>query len=309
MSAARLELVSSHGDQTLAGTRFVLHAAANATEEVVVRDAGVVFVEGQPVVTTNLSSAYELAQSNSTARKEGQPGRVFVATLPANFHPGYAILTTAFIDRRLKVVSGAPMKYASARNQLSLYSQTETEAARVHVESDVASGYALAQHPQQDLESQYLIGTFEGGRMLDLAVKQILAALQDLQPLDYERIGRSLGEQFRPSQPAHEVLAATVIQDVIIGTAESVLMSQVRMIRWQGLALLGYRFYEGKQSVPVEVSGDLGTHKQRLEEYGRRIASSELFSGRLEWVKSYAAQVLALMRLELEGGELERLPD
>lgn len=76
MALSRLELISSHGDETVSATRVVLHAAVNATETVVLRDAGLAFVPGESVVTTNLSYIYEQI-AGKEASGQSEPGMAF----------------------------------------------------------------------------------------------------------------------------------------------------------------------------------------------------------------------------------------
>ena len=57
------------------------------------------------------------------------------------------------------------------------------------------------------------------------------------------------------------------------------------------------------------MSGTLADHRHRMDELGRLIASSSLLATELAWLKVYIAHELELMRMELDGAELESLPD
>jgi hypothetical protein len=101
------------------------------------------------------------------------------------------------------------------------------------------------------------------------------------------------------------VLVPTVMRDVLIGTIESLVMSKLRMMRWQGLAMLGYSFFEVRQPVQVTAVRDAVEQRRQIDELGRRLASSGLFSAELAWLKVYANHELDLMRMELDAAELE----
>jgi hypothetical protein len=73
--------------------------------------------------------------------------------------------------------------------------------------------------------------------------------------------------------------------------------------------LLGYRFYEGDQLARIPQVKDLAEQKHRLDELGRQLASSSIFSGELAWLTTYVANAIQLMRVELEGADLESMTD
>jgi hypothetical protein len=304
MPLSRLELISSYGDQTLSRVRFVAHGTSNATASVTIGQSGMRFTQGQPVISTNLVHAHNWTQNNL-----GEPGNVFLMAIPLNYHVGYAVFTSAYIDRQLKRVSGAPLRYAAARKQLAFYSQPDTEAERLHIESEVANGYPLEQHPQYQLESQYVVGRFHTNSSFDALVTKLGVGVRTLEPLDYDALVRSFSELLEVSSSNNDAMASTAIRDIIVGTVESVVLSTMRNMRWQGLQLLGYSFYEGRQEAKIEATGTLADHRHRMDELGRLIASSSLLATELAWLKVYIAHELELMRMELDGAELESLPD
>jgi hypothetical protein len=291
MPMSRLELVSAHGDQTLANIRFVIYRPAAVADTPRVFTEGVTFVEGRPVVSTTI------------VRPQNAAGEVIICAVPANFHLGYGVFTTAYIDRVLKKVTGAPMHYAAGRNQLALYMEPDAEAARVHIESEIANGFAMEQRPHFILEPKFLIGRFSGPGFEQIT-RNIEVSVESFEPVDYSSTEEALRELFQPSIPANMVLAPTAMRDVLIGTVESLVMTRLRLMRWRGLAMLGYSFSEGRQPVTVEPVRDATEQRRLIDEVGRRLASSALFSAELAWLKVYATHLLDLMRVELEAAEL-----
>jgi hypothetical protein len=315
MPLSRLELVSSHGDQTLGNIRFAVHGSANGDEAAAILSGGLRFTEGRPTVSTNIVHAQDWtvnaekqAQSLGGGAMPGNPGSVIVCAVPANFHLGYGIFTTAYVDRTLKRVSGAPLRYAAGRKQLAFYMSEDAEAARVHIESEIANGFAVTQHPQFILEPKFLVGWFNGPALGQL-VKQLDVSVRAFEAIDYNRTEEALREMFQVLEPANAVLVPTVMRDIIIGTIESVVISRLRMMRWQGLGLLGYSFVEGREEVQITPVRDMAEQRARMDDLGRRLASSSLFNAELAWLKVYAAHELDLMRVELDGAELEAAAD
>ena len=135
MPISRLELPSFHGDQTLGEVRFVLHGSSAASGQQILQH-GLSFTEGSAVVTTNLAHASGCAVD---------PGMMTVLALPREFHLGYAAFTTCYIARSVKLVMGAPLRYAGARNHLALYLDSDIEAARKRIEA--AAGLGISDQP------------------------------------------------------------------------------------------------------------------------------------------------------------------
>jgi hypothetical protein len=291
MPISRLELRSAYGDQTLANIRFVIYHPATAAEAESAYTSGMVFVEGRPVVSTNM------------VRPQGVSGEAVICAVPSNFFLGYGVLTSAYIDRVMHKVSGSPQLYAAGRSQLAFYTQPDTEAARLHIEAEIANGFALAQRPQFILEPMFLVGQFSGPAF-DRITRNLEVSVESFEPVDYAATEEALRELFQPSIPANMVLAPTVMRDVLTGTIESIVITKLRMMRWQGLAMLGYSFAEGHHPLSVQPVRDVAAQQEVIDEVGRRLASSALFSGELTWLKTYATHELNLMRVELESAEL-----
>lgn len=302
MPMSRLELVSSHGDQSLASIRFVVHGTPDGTRTQAAFTEGLKFIEGQSVVSTNIVHAQNEATAPVAAGTA--PGSIIVCAVPANFHLGYGIFTTAYVDRTFKRVGGAPLRYAGSRNELAFYMEPGVEAARIHIESEIANGFAIEQRPRFIVEPKFMIGQF-GGLSFDEVLRSIVVSVDAFDPIDYARMEENLRELFVPSIPANMVLAPTAMRDILIGTVESLVMTRLRTMRWQGLAMLGYSFTEGRQPVDVTPVRDASEQQRVIDEVGRKLASSSLFSAELAWLKVYATHELDLMRVELEAAQLD----
>jgi hypothetical protein len=316
MPLSRLELISCYGDQTLSRVRFVVHGTSNATDTISILDGGMQFIEGRPTLSTNLVHARDWtvnpekqAQSLGGGSVEGEPGSVILLALPSNYHLGYGIFTSAFVDRQLKRVSGAPLRYAAARKQMAFYLSEDTEKTRVHVEAEVANGYPIDQHPRQLLDQRFVVGHIPPGPGLDSVARQLDVSVRAMEPVDFPRVEAEIKDILRLINPDNTAIVPAAIRDIVIGTVESILISRLRMMHWQGLGLLGFKFFEGHNEVQIVPVKDMVEQRRRMDEMGRLLASSGLFTAELAWLKTRVAHELELMRVEFEAAELESLPD
>ncbi|HSX01706.1 MAG TPA: hypothetical protein VLI05_00140 [Candidatus Saccharimonadia bacterium] len=318
MTLPRLKLVSSHGDQTLSRLRFVVRGAADAREADGILAVGLHFTEGRPVVSANLARAYHwsfdtdgLPRSaagdnqtdlvpNSQTVIPHQASDLFIFAVPPQFHVGYGAFTTAYIDRTLKRVVGAPLRYAASRRQLAFYRDDQTEAAREAIEAEVAEGYGMDQRPGFVLDAKNIVGSFSATPGLRSLLGEIEVATRAFQPLPLEQLEASLDSFFRPMDQTAEVLIASVVSDLVLSTVESAMISQLRTMRWQGLALLGYQFVEDDRPVAVVPPHSPAEQLQRLEAAERALEQPDLFAGQLAWLPTYARTELRIMRVELD---------
>src|SRR6185369_3449331 len=299
MAISRLELASAHGDQTLASLRFVVYGSNAVTADEVLRH-GLSFVEGRAIVSTDAIQAYENATDFT-----GTEGVVTVIAMPKEFHIGYAVFTTAYIDRSLKIVMGAPLRYASSRKQLAFYLNEDTEAARKRIEAEAVGGFPVANHATFRVEPRNIIGTFKTSSSFKNVITQLAVSAKALDPIDFNVVEASLSSLFVVREAAQAVLVPSMVRDMVLGTVESAILTRARILRWQGLALLGYRFREGREDVVVAKPRDAEEHRHKMDEFGRLLASSRILDGELAWLKTYVTQQLELMRVELDGAELE----
>lgn len=156
------------------------------------------------------------------------------------------------------------------------------------------------------LDPKVLVGSMSGVA-LDQLVKRLDVSVRSFETLDLVRLEDEFREVLVPVSLASAALVSAAIRDIIIGTIESIVISRMRMMRWQGLALLGYTFTENRQEVQIAPVQDLAEQRRRIEDIGRRLASSGIFSTEVAWLKAYVTNQLDLMRIELDGAELEAL--
>lgn len=294
MINSRLELPSAHGDQTLPAVRFVLFGARREAQPDIMTH-GLRFAPGEAVVGTNLVHVQ--------AQMAGQAGTVVVLAVPAELHLGYAAQTTAYIDRSLKVVEGSPLRYAAGRQLLSFYLDADTEVARKQIEQPAHELGAAG--PGLSIDVHYVLGAFAADSALASTIGALQQSAQAFEAVDIQRTERALVELFDCREPAQAVLVPSMAHSLVVGTMESLILTRLRMMRWQGLSLLGYRFIEDRQDVAVTRVADVAEQRRRMDEYGRLLASSALFSGELAWLKTYALHELDLMRVELDAAELD----
>jgi hypothetical protein len=297
MAQTHLELKPAFGDETVGGLRFVLRGDTLEASDIILRQ-GLRFTPGQDCVSANLLNAYFKA-----APADGQPGKVCVLTVPSDFHTGYSVLNTAFISRADKQVIGAPMHYASARRHLSLYAGGDTESERMKIESEILNGSPLEDHPGFTLDYRNVLGAFPASPQLHSLLIKLEVSIRAFEEVDYTETESALTELFDCREPAQAVLVPTMVHALVVQMVESVVMSRLRMMRWEGLAALGYTIKEGSADAAIRHI-DTTMQRREMEECRKGAIGSEIFSGELAWLKTYTLRELELMRIELDGSEL-----
>lgn len=292
---SHLELKPAAGDETIGRLRFVLRGdTAAAAADISVQ--GLRFTPGEACVSGSLATAAERA---------GTAGRVLVLAVPTDFRVGYPVLNTAFISRADLHVIGAPRRYAAARQALSLYRGEDVETERMKIESEVFNGSPLADHPAFTLDYRNVIGGLAVNTQLESVLARLHVSAEALEAVDFTSIDSALTELFECREPAQQVLVPTTVHALAVAEVEAVVIAKLRQLRWQGLATLGYAFKEGKEPVEVAPAADVAAQHQALLGVRKRAEGSALLTGELAWLKTFTLRQLELMRIELDGAELE----
>jgi hypothetical protein len=191
----------------------------------------------------------------------------------------------------------------AGRGQTSLYGEPDVEAARLAFEQNAASGAGAENRAAPMLDPQFLVGELACTPQLGALLHQLQVTVVSLVRPDFDRFSLTLQDFFAASQPAQAVQVVPSLHDLLIGTSESALISYLRRLRFQGLATLGYHFFEGQQEVAVPPAQDMAEQHKIIDDLQKRVESSPLFTGELSWLKDYAGHELALMRVELSAAE------
>lgn len=315
MPGSKLEAKSEYGDAVLPQIKFVVHGTSNPADTAAILANGLTFIEGRPSVSTNLVHAHEWTTSMKKQKQQAgaagvvETGSVIVVEVPPNLHLGYGIFTSAFVNRADKKVTGAPLRYAAARKQLAFYLDPDTTADRAKIETEISEGYSEDQRPAYIIEPRYVLGSFASTPGFDAVVKQLDVSIRSLEAVDTDRLEGAFRDLFAGSAPEASEDLPAALRGLINGTVESILISRLRMMRWQGLRALGYAFFEGPLEVQVSSVSGVDEQLRRIDEFEKRLTASALFSGELDWLKKFGASQLRQMRVELKGTELEMLPD
>ncbi len=220
MLKSRLELASAHGDQTIGDVKFVL-VGTTVEQAQVLSERGLDFVEGRQVASTDFVFA---------GQQSGQPadaGVVAVVAVPSDCYVGHAVFTTAYVVRATKLVMGAPIAYAAARQHLAIYMDRDTERVRQHVEAQVASGVALGLQPTVRVDPRYLMGAFRPKLGLANLAQGLQVSAQAFEAIDYDRLEAGLAQLFVCREPAQAVLVPSMIHGLVVAMVEAAVMSHV----------------------------------------------------------------------------------
>jgi hypothetical protein len=294
-----LELKSQFGDQTIETYRYVVHWTAHAAETESVLDAGLEIIEGQPLFSTSL-----VHPRGSGYAHDGQPGSMLICAVPMNYHLGYGTFTTAIIDRAHKTVGGAALSYTEGRNRLALYSSEDTVAAMKRIESEVSGGFLLDQHSRVPLDPRFILGVVNQSEDFDRLVAKIDSVVRGFEAIDIERAAKLIEPLVRPVNLQATELILPALEELVQGSVEAIFISRLRVLRWQGLSLQGYRFFEGSQEVGIAPVKDMSEQQHRILDFVKRVESSKLPAGKLGWLQEYALKELRVLNIELGGASL-----
>jgi hypothetical protein len=288
--------------------QFVVHGTSNERSVQDIFMNGFRFTPGRPTVSTNLihaddwtTNTQKQAQSLGVGTVAGEVGRVLVMKTPAGFHLGYGVFTEAFIDRAIMRVGGTPLRYAAGRKQLAWYQSADVEADRERIEMEIMNGNGWTDGPAYVVDPSDILGSFRHSPVFGSILADIQAAVGDLSALDVEVLSGYLVSELEVQGERSTEEIRQAVHELVVGTVESLVISRLRMMRWQGLAGMGYGFYEGREALQTVHEIDQATQLNRISEFEHKLAASGLFTSELAWLKPYIERQLMVMKVELGG--------
>ena len=272
----QLELTSSRGDDTFASLQYVVCGLASSAQAQAALASGISAPEGAPSVTTNLVHAMQQAG--------GQTGCLVVLRRPAQPTLGYASDTGAIIDRQAKTISGYPLAYAAGRSDLGWYTDSKLDASH-HLSLVVPAGYIAA--------------TIEITPGLSSVLDRLEVAANALSSFDLSFVETALGETITLAPDFTQGSVEQVVHGLSIATAEALVLSRLRQMRWEGLALLGYTFTDGGQPATIKAPASIEAHKANIDHLEAQLKGQSLLTAELSWLKPHVVTAIAMMRSEL----------
>lgn len=311
MSILRLELAAAHGDKKLSRLRFFLYGT-NKTNASAMLAGGIDLNEGLGLVTSSLVGAFDAATgaegqsyADQNIGNNENTGTIIALRVPSDVHLGVAAFTTAYIDRATKLVYGTPLRYMDYRNNLALYGDEDTENARKRIEENIINETETDQPMRITVESHDIIGSISTSNALKTILDSVQVSVESAENIGFSLLERSVVSQFNVREPAQAVLVESMVRELFLSTVEAVLLRKMRLLRWQGLASMGYRFRQDHQDISIPEVVSIDSQKRRLEHYFEYVEKSNVITGDLAWLKDYAAQELRLLRIELSSVELD----
>jgi hypothetical protein len=276
----QLQLISAYGDETFASIGYLICGLTASDAESGLTN-GISTVEGAPSVSTNLIYAAAQAKTN---------GGILVLRRPSQPFLGYATATTVTIDRAAHTVTGNPLGYAAGRDELAWYTQEDGQAAM-----------AADPNPRPSLvvSPDYAAATITVTPGLSSVLTQLQVAASGLGAIDLAFVESAVIDalDFAPNftQTSPEELA----HRLVIATTEALVISHLRELRWQGLALLGYSFSENAQPITIVVPASLDEHRKELDRLEQQLKAQAILVGELAWLQQHVTSAIATMRSEL----------
>lgn len=272
----KLELISSRGDDTFAALPYVVFGVSSPAAAEAVLASGISTQEGTALVTTNLVHAMQQAG--------GATGRIIVLRRPAQPTLGYAIDTTAIIDRQAKTISGHPSAYAAGRNDLGWYTDSKLDAAH---------------HLNLIVPADYIAATLEISPGLSSVLDRLEVAANALSEFDMSFVETAITEALTLAPSFTQSSPIQVAHSLAIASAEALVMSRLREVRWEGLVLLGYSITDGGQPVKIMTPTTIEAQKQTIDFLEVQLNGESLLTAELSWLKPHVATAIAMMRTEL----------
>jgi hypothetical protein len=270
----------------------VLHQLQHTHQAVAAINDGLPIILGNGVLSTDLVNAL----SGPVPGDNPAMARALILRVPTDRYLGAPGHSTVIVDREQHAVSGYPSMYVNVRRNLAMYDQPDVEVARAQIESDAASGYILAEHPAIVVEPQYVVGSLLPKPSLLTMLAQLRVPIDAWQELDYDRFVTAIVEFFEPAAINRWGVPEVVLTELIQGTIEATAIRQLRGLRIQGLAALGYQMPADGMEIVKITRDEQRDQLRRLE--GR--LDNPLFVGELAWLRDFAATELRIMRLELD---------
>jgi hypothetical protein len=291
----KLELISAHGDDTFGALGYVVCGLPTVAEAEALVARGLSAQEGRASVSSSLTRAIGSATSG---------GRIVVIRRAAQPYLGYAAFTSAVIDRGARTVSGNPLAYAAARDELGWYIHDDVEAARKRVEQAVTATNS-DQHPSLIVPGGYVAGSIEPTSSLASVLSKLQVGANALGPVELSFVEEAVSEALSFTPDFNQTSLTQLAHSLTIATAETLVLSRLRNLRWQGLALLGYSFTEGGVPVTIEVPASLDLYRQNLDQLISQLKGQSLLTAELSWLKPHVTTAVAIMHTELNNA----LPD
>lgn len=272
----QLELISEHGDETFARLAYLVHGVATSFEVGQVMEHGLSARAGEAAgVSASLADA---------------EGHILILRRPSQPYVGYAATTSAVIDRAAHTVSGNPLAYASSRRQLAWY--TNSEAKLTDTEK-------LAGAPSLVVSSDYLIGWIEPNLIMATTLNQLEIAASSLVPIPLVPLEAGLIESITFAPSATQVVPLQLAHALLIASIESIILSHLRLMRWQGLALAGYSFTEAGAAITIPTPSTHNEQQRRINELQARLNGESLLVGELAWLRPHTQAAITIMNNEL----------
>jgi hypothetical protein len=266
-----LELNPARGDETFATLRYLV-CAADIPEQGL--SAGV----GQPSVSSNLAAAFHGAAGQS---------RLTILRRPTQPYLGYAMTTTAIIDRDRHSVTNA-LGYAEARNRLAWYAQNPPQASDANL----------------IVPADYVVGWVAASDGLISALNKLEVAANALTTIDLSFAEQALAEAITLAPSFTQGSVTELAHSLVVSTAEAIVLSHLRGLRWQALATLGYSFNDNAQAITIQAPASIDQCRHDLDRLEAQLQTESLLTGELSWLKPHAAAAIAIARTELN----DRLP-
>jgi hypothetical protein len=279
-----IKLESAKGDETFSRIKYLTYEVKESEDIGSITVNGLSFKEGESVVSGTL--AYPLSDLQTRS------GEVVIIRRPNQPYLGFARSTTAVYDRGSKIIKGNPVEYMNSRRSLGWYSLPEMAV-------DTTQNTQTASTPNLLVAKDFIIGSIKITPSIRDIFDEIRIAAASLVELDINGIINAVSESIILLPEFALATTNEIAHSIVYSSLESAILSNLRLMRFQGLNLLGYKFQENGVDIVLEpeVSKDQLQHQMALLEVNAR--KSLVLSGDLEWLRHEIDITLSMMNNEI----------
>jgi|GEM_PF-4788222 len=267
-----LELSPVSIDETLARLRYAVYSADTEAAVGGIMEHGLRVREGEATVSAALAAGN---------------GYQVILRRPKQPYLGYAAATSAVLERSEQTVSGNPLAYARARRELGWYTN---ETLQVTAGSEAVD---------LTVASDFLIGWIEPIVTLASTLAKLDVAAEVMAPLQLLPIEHAIAEALVFAPGATQVSSTELAHALVISTLESLVLEQLRNLRWRGLSLLGYHFSDRGQDIAMAPAESISHQQQELNGLQERLNGDSLLVGELAWLVPHVQSAVTVMNNEL----------
>jgi hypothetical protein len=279
--------------ENLSRKRYFLHGNSSPADSENIAKQGLEVTEGRATVSCNLVHAFIWASSvekrkayslSTTPTNESSEGSVFVIEKPKQYSFGFGYFTNYEVDIEKKVVSGQPIKWASAYKQIGIFSTQDVEEKREQLEAipkDIRSNSKLTVNPTCQLNPSEQISE---------VLQELEFQAKNFKQVDMQNAAEMLNNKLN--------LKPEMVIELIKSTIESITITRLRRKALEIKAAQGYTIHNYANKPAGRFNKAPEKIKEELLEWQSNLTEDGTLG--IDWLDEYASTNIEHFLEELE---------